>query len=126
MPPGKSVSDLAEHFSQYFISKIDKIRDLFTDVPSYKPDVNESIPQFAKFEVLTEPQIKKLVASLKKTKLCELDPIPTKLLKMMSLLCLPVLTKTINLSYDKGEFLPTMQDFHNTSSHKESRLTPGR
>ena len=103
MPPGKSDSDLAEHFSRYFISKIDKIRDLFTDVPSYNPDVNESIPQFANFEVLTEPQIEKLVASLK-TKSCELNPIPTKLLKMMLPLCLPLLTKIINFSLTRVNF----------------------
>ena len=38
------------------------------------------------------------------TKLCELDTIPTKLLKKVLKHCMPTLTKIINLSLNTGEF----------------------
>ena len=48
MPPGDSDMEIAQSFAEYFVEKIDKIRDKFEYVPPYSPPV-EDIPKFSKF-----------------------------------------------------------------------------
>ena len=105
LPHHTSLQQLAEDFGQFFIKKIEDIRTEL-NVP-----VNLPIPQsssytgthLTKFNQLTNADVKKLVMSSKTTS-CDLDPIPTRLLKDHITLLTPIITKIINLSLQTGEF----------------------
>ncbi len=56
-----------------------------------------------KQHLLSESDVRKLVTESKTTS-CELDPIPTKILKQCIDIILPVLTKMINMSLQSGVF----------------------
>ena len=79
LPPHKSNESLANHFADYFITKIDKIRDNFSQTPVFIQEATD-IPTFQKFAPLTTEQVTNLIFSMQ-TKSCELDPIPTNILK---------------------------------------------
>ena len=79
LPSHDNDESLANHFADYFISKIDKICENFTGIPAFVPEVTDA-PNFKKFAPLTPSQVTKLVADMQ-TKSCELDPIPTHVLK---------------------------------------------
>ena len=105
LPHHTSLQQLAEDFGQFFIKKIEDIRTEL-NIP-----VNLPIPQspsytgthLTKFNQLTHADVKKLVMSSKTTS-CDLDPIPTRLLKDHITLLSPIITKIINLSLQTGEF----------------------
>ena len=79
LPPHNSDKSLANHFADYFITKTDKIRDYFSQAPVFIPEATD-IPTFRKFAPLTTEQVTNLIFSMQ-TKSCELDPIPTHILK---------------------------------------------
>ena len=56
MPPGFTDSQLADQFAEYFINKIDKIRDSFFGSDPYKATEND-VPQLKKFTSMMEQQI---------------------------------------------------------------------
>ena len=62
-----------------------------------------NVPRHTKFAPPTEEEVRKVVMSLN-TKSCELDPIPTHILKEMLDRVLPLITKIINLSLGMGTF----------------------
>ena len=73
--------ELANKFADYFMKKIIiKIRTMFDNISKMDFVDNESIPQFTKFAPLSEAEVKKLINGMK-TKSCELDPIPTRIIK---------------------------------------------
>ena len=77
--PLNSDESLANHFADYFISKIDKNPDNFSQTPVFIPEATD-IPTFQKFAPLTAEQVTNLISSMQ-PKSCELDPIPTHILK---------------------------------------------
>ena len=79
LPTRKSDKELADEFANFFFSKIVKIREEPDHHPLYQPSKSD-IPKFSNFRKLQEDQEKKLVRGTK-SKSCELDPIPTTLLK---------------------------------------------
>ena len=101
MPP-KDDQTLADEFADFFLEKIKKIRDLFTGIDPLDPPLQDS-PIMAKFSLLTESQVKSVIMSMK-TKSCELDPMPTHLLKSEIDIFLPSLTRLVNLSLGNGVF----------------------
>ena len=101
-PPHKSEEDLANDFADFFQAKIDKIRQALNGKPQYKP-TKEDVPYFKSFAPMMEEQVYKVVLSLK-NKSCELDPIPTNILKIMILVLCPPMTKIVNISLTQGEF----------------------
>ena len=103
MPESPSDEVLAEGFAEYFITKIDKIRENFTNTECYQPITDEPIPEFTCFNVLSESDVEKLVGFLQ-TKTCELDPIPTIFFKQMMPVIKPYVTKIINDSLTSGVF----------------------
>ena len=56
-----------------------------------------------KFAPLTQDQVKAVICSLN-TKSCQLDPIPTQILKEMLPMVVPLITKIVNLSLSEGTF----------------------
>ena len=79
LPPHDSDESLANQFADYFITKIDRIRDNFSQTPVLIPETT-NIPTFQRFTPLTTEQVTNLISSMQ-TKSCELDPIPTHILK---------------------------------------------
>ena len=101
-PEHTSNEELAEEFATHFQGKIDKIRDLLKDKPQYTP-TTEEVPELRQFAPLTEKQVSDVITCLK-SKSCELDTIPTSILKLMQPKVTPLITKIINQSLGDGCF----------------------
>ena len=105
LPHHTSSQQLAKDFGQFFIKKIEDIRS------ELNASANLSIPQsssytgnyLTKFNQITHADVRKLIMSSKTTS-CDLDPIPTSLLKDHVSILTPIITKIINLSLQTGEF----------------------
>ena len=95
LPNHASNKDLAEEFADFFMDKIQKIRDNLTENPTYEP-TKGSTSRLTEFRPFNETEIKKIVLSMK-TKLCELDALPTKLLKECIEDILPTITNLVNI-----------------------------
>ena len=104
LPPHHTHGELANNFSDFFMSKISKIRDQFTNSDNKESDdipfSGESF--FQCFRSLSEDDVLEL---LKKTptKSSDLDPIPTYLLKRCSDALAPAIRRIINASLSRGE-----------------------
>ena len=102
LPPNMTNEELAEDFSRYFLSKIEKIRESFIDTPSCVASYY-SRPKFTSFCPLTESKVCAVIMKMK-NKHCELYIIPTSILKQILEACLPATTQIVNLSLANGEF----------------------
>ena len=103
LPPGKTDNQLAEDFAKFFMNKIQTIRDNLADHPLYKPEPT-NILKFDTFKKLSEEDVRKLISKMK-TKSCELDVLPTHILKEILDHLLPTITKIINMSLTQGIFI---------------------
>ena len=106
MPPDIPADELPDAFNDYFATKISNIRERFSDTTDeafeYDSPANIQTAMTA-YRPLSEHEIYKiLMASPNKS--CELDPIPTSLLKTCSDLLIPVITRIVNLSLEEGRF----------------------
>ena len=123
LPSGKSSKVLAQEFSDFFVSKIETIR---TDIASKtnalssnqqeyeeleKPFNGE---QFSQFSTISEQELAKIIQK-SPSKSCELDPIPTWLLKDCLNELLPSVTQIVNASLENAN-VPT--------AFKSSRIRP--
>ena len=97
LPTGTTNSQLAEDFTYFFLNKINKIKERFTNIPAYQPWQLDT-PQ-----PVTQSQLAKIV-KLMPAKTCQLDIIPTDRLKQVLEGCLPALTYITNRSLDKNQF----------------------
>src|ERR1043165_3893475 len=105
---------LADTFCSFFLDKVSSLRFTLqsllasnssnTDSPPFSnPTPPASQPSFPIFSPATETEVSLLLNSLP-NKQCELDPIPTSLLKDCASVLVPVITKIINLSLSTGNF----------------------
>ena len=92
-----------DEFADFFISKILKIRHELEKYPLYQPSMTNA-PEFNQFNKLDEEQVMKLIMNTK-SKSCELDPIPTTLLKSILPSILSIITNFINQSLQSGSFI---------------------
>ena len=97
-PKSDSNEQLAEDFAEFFLSKIVRIREQFKDLPQFET-YQHDIPKFCKFAPLTETEVHTHIMSMK-TKSCELDLLPTKILKEVLPNCISAITKLVNLSLE--------------------------
>ena len=105
LPSFTEAKKLAEALSAYFTTKIEKIRQ---KIDAKSPTIlvenqdcaqcEETLPAF---ELFTEEEILKVIMAAKNST-CELDIIPTKLLKDIVGSLLPTITKIMNLSLSSG------------------------
>ena len=102
MPKAKSDEELAQQFADFFLEKIQKIRKMFQDITPLQTQESD-IPKIRSFSPMMESQVKKIIMEMQ-SKLCELDSIPTTLLKEVLYIVLPTITKIVNLSLCQGEF----------------------
>ena len=106
LPDCESLQELANRFGDFFVSKIDNIRSAIDSEPcNFQCPVGTEPPvtSFSTFKPLSEDDVKKLVLK-SKSAYCDLDPIPTPLLKECIHVILPLLTRMINLSLQTGIF----------------------
>jgi len=104
LPTCDSFNVLAEQFSDFFSETISTIRCEFTPSVSninFYTDVESQTCLLNAFEPATETEIGILLMS-SPVKSCELDPIPTWLLRDCAHDIIPVLTTIVNMSLRTG------------------------
>ena len=110
LPSGKSSDELAQGFSDFFISKIETIRHDIAQQTTQSDINTETLPKIndellnislANFRPTTNAEVKKIIQT-SASKSCELDPMPTSLLKSCLNELLPILTKIVNLSMESA------------------------
>ena len=80
MPEGQSDSMSAKEFVTFFLEKIENIHDLFTGIDEFKSAINEQASPLENISPLTCNEVQKEVMGMN-NKTCELDHIPTQVLK---------------------------------------------
>ena len=103
LPAHSSEKSLADMFASYFTNKISKIGDTFPTSGSFN-DAPESVPPaFNTFKPVTEDEVSKCIKE-SPTQSCQLDPIPTFLLKDCLDILLLSITKLVNYALIDGSF----------------------
>jgi hypothetical protein len=102
LPTAEDGSSLADQFADYFMDKIEKIRESLKDFSNFSPFVRD-VQCFEIFEELSENEVRNIISKLQ-TKSSELDIIPTKVLKSFLNELLPSITRLVNLSLTQGVF----------------------
>ena len=109
LPEHLSESNLVETINNFFIDKIKNIRkDLESKTldQSFPERVSDS--HLDSFERCTEEELKHIITNSSDSS-CELDPLPTPLLKKCLPVFLPYLTHIVNLSLESGSFLDALK-----------------
>ena len=105
LPPGFMNEELAEHFNNFFISKIAKKRDTLAanQDQSLLPPVSHQrvAPHMDIFRVLSEDEVLAIVRK-SPTKSCKADPIPSTLLKEILPGITPLLRAVVKKSLQMG------------------------
>ena len=101
LPSHTSEKDLADSFGTYFCQKIEKIREHFPErMRSSAPVDNPSsstIQPLTSFLEISKKELSKLILH-GNSKSCDLDPIPTSLLKQILPVVLPTMHSIVNKS----------------------------
>ena len=108
LPTHDSVQQLTEQFADYFSDKIKSIRDQFCSsiLSTYSDDQDISpCSILSSFRPATEKEVTLLLGK-SASKSCELDPLPTWLLKNCLNELLPIITYIVNLSFSTSN-VPT-------------------
>ena len=101
-PEHTSIDQLTEDFASYFQGKIEKIRETLKNKPRYNaPEID--VPRLVHLAPMAEKQVSVVIASLK-SKSCELDAVPTTILKKILPDVIPLITKIANISLIDGCF----------------------
>jgi hypothetical protein len=66
MPPGKTDTELANDFADFFINKITTIRDNLEHIKKYKP-TGPKVPTLESFKELTSEEVSKIINSMRQT-----------------------------------------------------------
>ena len=101
-----SITSLSQSFATFFSDKITKLRNHITSNPTsisphFPPPTKP--PNFSFFHPATTEEISNIISNSPATS-CELDPIPTSLLKLCKSALLPTITNIINESLSTGIF----------------------
>ena len=102
-PTHNTKEDLAKDFMHFFQNRILQIRELFNGTTQYEAIIDTSVPLLRKFAPLMEKQTALIIKQMK-SKSCELDDIPTNILKEILPAVCPLITKIVNTSLTGGEF----------------------
>ena len=125
LPNNDSLDTLTETFNDFFIKKIEKIRSDLDSHTAQAPDINVNYPvtsSFQTFQPVSADIVHKLIVQ-SPTKSCQLDPIPTRILKSIPHLT-PIITKIINASMANGEFPDQLKQSLVCPSLKKPSLDP--
>ncbi|XP_071807959.1 uncharacterized protein [Asterias amurensis] len=112
---------LARLFGEFFTNKIDAI------CTSLSPDISQrpsrTITVFDSFEPTSTEEIESLIRHTP-AKSCDLDPIPTMLLKDCSHIFAPIVAEIVNLSMNNGIVPAALKLAHVHPTLKKSSLNP--
>ena len=115
-PPHESPGVLANQFADYFSSKIDLIRCELNHcvphsllAPGTCSQTEMNINKFSAFDSVSIRTVSDLISSCP-AKTCDLDPVPTRLLKDCSEQLAPAITSMINLSLSTGTLPSSWKD----------------
>ena len=122
LPNHTSDKDLAEEFADFFMDKIQKIRDNLDGNPTYEP-TKKITPRLIKSRPFDQTEVKKTILSMK-SKSCELYALPTRLLKECIKDLLPTITNLVNLSLWDGVFASEWKNSIKRPFLKKSNLDP--
>ena len=86
---------LADEFADFFMNKIQKIRDDPTENPVYQA-MEKSIPSLIEFRPFTQTEVRKTIFIMK-TKSCKLDDLPTKIVKECIDSILPTIGRILSM-----------------------------
>ena len=103
MPSNFTNQELANQFANFYIEKIEKIRDSLSNFDRYKSTGNCPV-KLDKFEILEPGDVKKLMSKTN-SKTCESDPIPSRIIKENTEILLPIFTRIIKASLQTGNFI---------------------
>ena len=103
LPDQTDKEELANQFACFFITKIQKIRDQLDNLPTYC-HISTDPPEFLEFELMMEGEVGNIIKGMP-AKMCDMDIIPTTLLKDALPDLLPTITKIANDSMTQGVFL---------------------
>ncbi len=121
LPDHVSEKSLANTFSDFFITKISKIRDLFTGVSPSAVSPDKPPKSLEDFNLVSEPDVWKFILE-SPTKSCQLDPWPTFLVKDYVDILLSPITKLVNISLRDGIFPHRFKEAVVTPLIKKSSL----
>lgn len=100
---------MALEFNNYFQDKIQKIRDGLSSEIQYTPPTEPTCTSvMSRFEPLSRKEVKELL-SKSSNAFCDLDPIPTWLMKECQHVLIAPVTDIVNLSLSKGVFPASMK-----------------
>ncbi len=117
LPTHSSSTALANEFARYFRDKIEKIRhhlSIPTSAEQTQKPTTLDIEKMRGFNEVTEEELEKIILS-GNSKSCCLDPLPTKVLKLVLPALLPSLTSIVNKSLTQSKM---------PSSLKQAAVTP--
>ena len=102
LPECYSHEQLAEDFADYFMTKINNIRDSLDIFPKYYPPMRHT-PKLTQFNRLAVEEVQEMVNNIQ-AMACDGDPIPAKVFKEISPLIIEQIADIINISLTEGEF----------------------
>ena len=105
LPSHDSLDRLTDQFSTYFSDKIQKIKANITldSTPPPLPERTYTGSKLTSFRPFTLDEVRRLIQS-SPSKSCDLDPLPTHLLKECCTELLPLITSIINESITSGVY----------------------
>ncbi|KAK3755485.1 hypothetical protein QZH41_001053 [Actinostola sp. cb2023] len=103
LPSHEDPRQLADDFGEFFIRKIEMIKNDIESIVVQPPSVEPRLPavKLKKFALVSEQEIDSIITGSSNA-CCSLDPIPTWLLKSCSEELIPIITRMINLSLQDG------------------------
>jgi hypothetical protein len=109
-PTASSVTSIAQQFATFFSDKVAKLHSSIPTVSQspHHPEPPHTPSPLTQFHPADISEITKLVLQ-SPTKQCELDPIPTSILKQSISVLAPTITNIINLSLSSGIFPPSFK-----------------
>ena len=102
LPEAHSDQELAEHFAEFFLQKLETIHEKFNNTTPYTTEPSD-VPQLSKFAPINESDLLKIIKAMP-TKSCELNYMGTDKIKEVLHTCIPSITKIVSLSLNKGDF----------------------
>ena len=100
LPENRSSKDLADQFCSFFKTKIDRIRDDFAEDTAGAFDFDKKATlatPLCAFDLVSDTDIHQILTK-SADKSCNLDPIPTSILKQCVDIITPVISRIVNLS----------------------------
>lgn len=125
LPECTSIAELANSFGSFFVDKISVIRSSFAAATHLSNQDTAPQPNASTINVFSpasEEEIRRLIMAAP-NKSCDLDPIPTCLLKSCIDVLIKPITSMINLSLSEGVFPMSFKKAHVTPLLKKPTLS---